>query len=162
MRHSTTGDTKVDDLWQVYKLSSRTTRQHLCMSRLNFVSKKAMTEPHWSRVEKSINPFRGQINVFRKQITLSKKYFYFFGWNRIRYHRFQWLNRLNCRRAAERVPEGANSLRLESTVFLFTLAVLENHEIFSSRFSEDDSGIELKHCKSSRITFRRRKNISST
>ena len=31
---------------------------------------------------------------------------------------------------------------LDSTVYLFTLAVLKNHEIFSSCFSEDDSGIE--------------------
>ena len=36
---------------------------------------------------------------------------------------------------------------LESIVFLLTLAVLENHEIFHSCFSEDDSEIELKYCK---------------
>ena len=31
----------------------------------------------------------------------------------------------------------------KSTVFLLTLAVLENHEIFSSCFSEDDSETEV-------------------
>ena len=37
-------------------------------------------------------------------------------------------------------------------------AVLENHKIFSSCFSDDDSEIELKHFKSSRIALSRREN----
>ena len=40
----------------------------------------------------------------------------------------------------------------ESTVFLLTLAMLENHEIFSSCFSEDDSKIE-KHKLPSKCLF---------
>ena len=34
--------------------------------------------------------------------------------------------------------------------------------MFSSSFSEDDSEIELKHCKSSRIPLSRRENILCT
>ena len=39
-------------------------------------------------------------------------------------------------------PEVQVQISLESTVFLLTFAVLENHEIFFSCFSEDDSEIE--------------------